>query len=160
MYFCWSLAPHCTFTFADAVQKLNKISDGGCGQPLPHAPPLMLTPPVPVHRGPAHSGGVSDTHTPKRINFIKNNKKGFHWKGHLSEWHKFEICSTFQWRAMGAERKFVEMHGLQSMVFGQKGCLTTIQCFWPKSDRTNFGKQGYHRKEHLKRSRMAQISAP
>ena len=32
--------------------------------------------------------------------------------------------------------------------------------FQPKTDGADFGKQGYHRKGHLKRSRMVQISAP
>ena len=37
--------------------------------------------------------------------------------------------------------------------------LTVVQGFRPKTEQNDFGKQGYHRKEHLKRSRMVQISA-
>ena len=32
-----------------------------------------------------------------------------------------------------------------------------VHGFWPKSEKFDFGKKGFHRKEHLKRSRMPQI---
>ena len=37
--------------------------------------------------------------------------------------------------------------------------LTIVQGFRPKSEKFDFGKTAYHRKGHLKRSRMAQISS-
>ena len=37
--------------------------------------------------------------------------------------------------------------------------LTIVHGFWSKTDGADFGKQGYHRKEHLKRSRMVPFSA-
>ena len=41
----------------------------------------------------------------------------------------------------------------------QSKCLTIVQAFRPKSENFDFGKTEYHRKGHLKRSRMAQNSA-
>ena len=35
-------------------------------------------------------------------------------------------------------------------------CLSIVHGFQSKTDGADFGKQGYHWKEHLKRSRMAQ----
>ena len=48
------------------------------------------------------------------------------------------------------------------MASGQYGMASwvIVHGFRPKSEKFDFGKKGYHRKEHLKRSRMAQISAP
>ena len=34
-----------------------------------------------------------------------------------------------------------------------------VHGFWPESENFDFGKKGYHLKEHLKRDRIAQISA-
>ena len=36
---------------------------------------------------------------------------------------------------------------------------TLVHGFWPKSENFDFDQKRYHRKGHLKRSRMAQISA-
>ena len=37
--------------------------------------------------------------------------------------------------------------------------LIIVHGFWPKSENFDFGQKGYHMKDHLKRNRMAQISA-
>ena len=34
-----------------------------------------------------------------------------------------------------------------------------VHGFWPKSENFDFGQKGYHMKGHLKRNRLAQISA-
>ena len=44
--------------------------------------------------------------------------------------------------------------------FGQNALLFIVHGFRPKSENFHFSKKGYHLKEHLKNSRMAQISAP
>ena len=49
---------------------------------------------------------------------------------------------------MGAERNVSEKHGLEFMVFGQTLKSLTL------------AKKIYHRKGHLQRKRMVQISAP
>ena len=38
-------------------------------------------------------------------------------------------------------------------------CYSLVFIFWPNNNRTNFEKQGYHRKGHLKGSRMVQVLA-
>ena len=54
------------------------------------------------------------------------------------------------------------VHGYLRTFFGLQKIKpwTIVHAFWPETETFDFGKKGYHRKGHLKRSRMVQISAP
>ena len=56
------------------------------------------------------------------------------------------------------EEEVREGHLGRSKEFAQNVLLYIVHGFRQKTDGTKFGKQGYHRKQHLKRSRLVQIS--
>ena len=77
-----------------------------------------------------------------------------------------EFLNSVQGRAKYGVKVSLESHPLAALC-GWRVCkeiwskrLIIVHGFWPKCEKFDFGKQGYHRKEHLKRSRMMPISAP
>ena len=76
-------------------------------------------------------------------------------KGHLKRNRMTQISASYHLPLSLWSKRTAENH----LDFGKNALLYIVHGFWPKSEKFDFGKKGYHMKGHLKRNTMTQISA-